>query len=248
MPPPSRTNLGAKVKLKSHKVKELVGILDGFEKGLERIVTGAFTKTFKSELQPIEISAAIKGEMDSKASIVARDRILTPNQYTAYLSSVDFKRMQALGENLLLELNDQATRHAQRQKYQFGAALLINVGEDGSLNLGQVRVTSNTASVQVEWTPALDVAGQRYVLNKARTVVGRDASADIQVNDNGLSRQHFEILWDGTRAGIRDLGSTNGTRLNGKPLTESALESEGIINAGRTEFVFRVIAKAMANE
>ena len=248
MPPPSRTNLGAKVKLKSHKVKELVGILDGFEKGLERIVTGAFTKTFKSELQPIEISAAIKGEMDSKASIVARDRILAPNQYTVYLSSADFKRMQALGENLLLELNDQATRHAQRQKYQFGAALLINVGEDGSLNLGQVRVTSNTASVQVEWTPALDVAGQRYVLNKARTVVGRDASADIQVNDNGLSRQHFEILWDGAKAGVRDLGSTNGTKVDGRPITEIGIGADTQIQAGHSDFVFKLIAKTTPNE
>ncbi len=248
MPPPSRMKQGAKVKLKSHKVKELVGILDGFEKGLERIVTGAFTKTFKSELQPIEISAAIKGEMDSKASIVARDRILAPNQYTVYLSSADFKRMQALGENLLLELNDQATRHAQRQKYQFGAALLINVGEDGSLNLGQIRVTSNTASVQVEWTPALDVAGQRYVLNKARTVVGRDTSADIQVNDNGLSRQHFEILWDGAKAGVRDLGSTNGTKVDGRPITEIGIGADTQIQAGHSDFVFKLIAKTTPNE
>ena len=248
MTPPSRILSGPKVKLKSRKVKELVGILDGFEKGLERIVTGAFTKTFKSELQPIEISAAIKGEMDAKASIVDRDRILAPNSYTVFLSSADFKRMQSLGETLLLELNDQATRHAQRQKYQFGAALLINVGEDGSLNLGQVRVTSSTASLQVEWTPALDVAGQRYILNKARTVVGRDASADIQVNDNGLSRQHFEILWDGAKAGVRDLGSTNGTKVDGRPITEIGIVADTQIQAGHSDFVFKLIAKTVTNE
>ncbi|MEY4390405.1 MAG: hypothetical protein RLZZ400_148, partial [Actinomycetota bacterium] len=59
-----------------------MGILDGFEKGLERLVTGAFSKTFKSELQPIEIAAAIKNEMDAKASVVSRDRILVPNTFT----------------------------------------------------------------------------------------------------------------------------------------------------------------------
>ena len=225
-----------------------MGILDGFEKGLERLVTGAFSKTFKSELQPIEIAAAIKNEMDAKASVVSRDRILVPNTFTVHLGSADFQRMKALGEALINELNDQVARHASRQKFSLGGALSIRVVEDGSFNLGQLSVSSSTADVKVEWTPALDVAGTRFVLHKRRTVVGRDASADIQVDDNGLSRQHFEILWDGTRAGIRDLGSTNGTRLNGKPLSESALESEGVINAGRTEFVFRVIAKAMANE
>ena len=222
-----------------------MGILDSFEKGLERVVTGAFSKTFKSELQPIEIGAAIKGEMDSKASIVSRDRILAPNAYTVYLSSADFKRMQSLGESLLFELNDQATRHAQRQKFQFGAGLLINVAEDGSLNLGQVRVTSNTAAVQVEWTPSLEVGGQRYMLTKSRTVVGRDATADIQVNDNGLSRAHFEVLWDGSKAGVRDLGSTNGTKINGRPITEVGIAADTVINAGHSEFVFRVIAKTV---
>lgn len=222
-----------------------MGILDSFEKGLERIVTGAFSKTFKSELQPIEISAAIRGEMDSKASIVSRDRILAPNSYTVYLSHADFKRMQALGETLLFELNDQATRHAQRQKFQFGAGLVINVAEDGSLNLGQVRVTSSTAAVSVEWTPSLEVAGQRYLLTKPRTVVGRDATADIQVNDNGLSRAHFELLWDGAKAGVRDLGSTNGTKLNGRAVTEAGMAADSVITAGHSEFIFRVIAKTV---
>ena len=222
-----------------------MGILESFEKGLERIVTGAFSKTFKSELQPIEIGAAIKGEMDSKASIVSRDRILAPNAYTVYLSSADFKRMQSLGESLLFELNDQATRHAQRQKFQFGAGLLINVAEDGSLNVGQVRVTSNTAAVQVEWTPSLEVGGQRYMLTKSRTVIGRDETADIQVNDNGLSRAHFEVLWDGSKAGVRDLGSTNGTKINGRPITEVGIAADTVINAGHSEFVFRVIAKTV---
>lgn len=222
-----------------------MGIFDSFEKGLERIVTGAFSKAFKSELQPIEIAAAIKGEMDSKASIVSRERIIAPNAYTVNLSSADFKRMQSLGESLLFELNDQATRHAQRQKFQFGAGLLINVAEDGSLSLGQVRVTSNTAAVAVEWTPSLEVGGQRYILAKSRTVVGRDESADIQVKDNGLSRAHFEMLWDGSKAGVRDLGSTNGTKINGRAITEVGIAADTMIQAGHSDFVFRLIAKTV---
>jgi len=225
-----------------------MGLLDGFEKGLERLVTGAFTKTFKSELQPIEIAAAIKGEMDSKACVVSRDRILVPNSYTVYLSSKDFARMKALGANLISELNSQTSAHATRQKFQFGAALSIRVAEDGSLNLGQTRVSSTTADLQVQWTPALDVNGTRFILTKPRTVVGRDASADIQVEDNGLSRQHFEILWDGSRAGLRDLGSTNGTELNGRKVGDAPLEADALIAAGRSEFVFRVIAKTVGNE
>lgn len=225
-----------------------MGILDGFEKGLERLVTGAFSKTFKSELQPIEIGAAIKADMDAKASVVSRDRILVPNAFTVSLASEDFKRMQSLGDNLIAELADQIARHAHRQKFQLAGALSLKIAEDGSLNIGQVSVVSNTADVEVSWTPALDVAGTRYVLTKARTTVGRDGSADIQVEDNGLSRQHFEILWDGKRGGVRDLGSTNGTKVNGRVITETGVEADSVISAGRTEFVFKVIAKAVSNE
>jgi hypothetical protein len=225
-----------------------VGFLENFEKGLERIVTGAFSKTFKSELQPIEIASAIKSEMDSKASIVSRDRILAPNTYNVRLSAADFTRMRALGANLITELTNLAQTHAIKQGFQFGAALDIKLIEDGSLNLGQIVVASATEEIAVSWSPALDLNGKRYLLTASRTSVGRDESADIQIDDNGLSRKHFEILWDGSKAGIRDLGSTNGTKVDGRAMTESPLQNETRISAGRSEFVFRIVASKVSNE
>lgn len=225
-----------------------MGFLENFEKGLERVVNGAFTKTFKSELQPIEIAAAIRSEMDAKASIISRDRILAPNTFTVSLSLPDFRRMQPLGESLITELTQLTTKHAAKQGFQFGAALDIKLIEDGSLALGQVTVSSTTEEIEVTWSPALDIAGRRYLLTGARTSVGRDASADIQIDDSGLSRKHFEILWDGAKAGVRDLASTNGTKLNGQLISESPLAAEAVITAGRSEFVFRVVASKVSNE
>jgi hypothetical protein len=221
-----------------------LGFLDNFEKGLERFVTSAFSKTFKSELQPIEIAAAIRAEMDAKASIISRDRILAPNSFQVSLSSADFSRMAALGMPLISELVELSTRHANKQNFQFGAALSIKLIEDSSLSIGQISVFSASQQLKVDWTPALEVNGQRYNLTQARTSVGRDASADIQVADPGLSRRHFEIVWDGKNAGVRDLGSTNGTRVAGRPITEAAIGADTVINAGQSEFVFRVIANA----
>lgn len=225
-----------------------MGFLENFEKGLERVVTGAFSKTFKSELQPVEIAAAIKNEMDSASSILSRERILAPNAFRVRLSSPDFARMRVLGQPLIDELVDLSTRHAQKQKYQFGAGLIITLAEDSSLPIGQIAVASQTQNVAVEWTPAIDVAGQRYLLTKARTIIGRDASADIQVDDKGMSRNHFEVLWDGKNAGVRDLNSTNGTKLDGRVIKESGMKPDSVISAGHSDFVFRVIAKSVTNE
>jgi hypothetical protein len=222
-----------------------MGFLDNFEKGLERVVNGAFTKTFKSELQPVEISGHIRAEMDSKASILSRDRILAPNTFTVSLSVPDFKRMAALGDSLIEELTELATKHAKKQGFQFGAALAIKLVEDSTLNLGQVSVRSNTQNHEIEWMATLEVNGQRFMLKVGQTSIGRDVTADIQIQDNGLSRVHFAIIWDGRNAAAKDLKSTNGTRIDGRPISEVAISNDTQIQAGSNTFVYKVVARTI---
>jgi len=225
-----------------------LGFFDSFEKGLERTINRAFSKTFKSELQPIEIASRIKNEIDSRASVISRDRILVPNSFEVRLSSPDFKRMQALGRALITELTDLANAHIAKQKFQTTGAVLISLVEDSTFAIGQIAVRSINKSTSVDWIAVLDVAGQRHAINPGQTSVGRDASAGLQINDANLSRQHFEIIWDGKLAGLRDLGSTNGTRLEGQPVTPQkvvAIANDSVIVAGRSQFVFRVIAKSV---
>ncbi|HQJ35647.1 MAG TPA: FHA domain-containing protein, partial [Rhodoglobus sp.] len=57
-------------------------------------------------------------------------------------------------------------------------------------------------------------------------------------------RKHVEILWDGTRAQVNDLGSTNGSLLNGTPVAKAPLAPDSVIDIGRTRIVFRVLAQA----
>lgn len=227
-----------------------MGFLDKLEKGIERVVTGAFSKTFKSELQPIEIAAAIKTHMDANASVVSRDRILVPNKFEVMLATADYSRLKLISERLVLELQTQANEHARKQKYQFAGPLEIVLSESTQLHLGQVQIVASSPVSEpgeVQWLPMLEVIGDGLVFNiqKSRTSVGRDGSSDIQINDSSLSRQHFEIIWDGKRAGIRDLGSTNGTFVAGVRVSEQALASESVIKAGHKQFNFRVVAKAV---
>ena len=53
-----------------------MGFVENFERRLESLVNGAFSKAFKSQLQPVEISAAIKAKMDVSAAVIGKDRIL----------------------------------------------------------------------------------------------------------------------------------------------------------------------------
>ena len=66
-----------------------MGLLDSFERGLERAVGSAFAKTFSSAVQPLEIAAALRRELDTKAAVVSRDRILVPNELHVRLNPAD---------------------------------------------------------------------------------------------------------------------------------------------------------------
>ncbi|MFM9876999.1 MAG: FhaA domain-containing protein [Rhodoglobus sp.] len=223
-----------------------MGLLDSFEKGLERAVNGAFAKTFKSGLQPVEITSALRRELDTKAAVVSRDRILVPNSFIVRLGSVDYQRMIALGPTLIDELIDLVQRHATAQRYSFAGGISIALAESSSLSQGMIDVTSTNVKGAVAWMPVLDVGGKRYPITHSRTVIGRGSDADITVDDTGISRKHVEILWDGTRAQVNDLGSTNGSLLNGSTVSKAPLTPDSVIDIGRTRIVFRVLAQAAA--
>jgi len=119
-----------------------VGILDNFEKGLERVVNGAFAKTFKSGLQPLEVTAALRRELDTKAAVVSRDRILVPNDFVVRLSAGDYQRMTDLGPALIDEFTQLVQQHAAAQHYAFAGGISIRLERDDSLSEGLVRVDS----------------------------------------------------------------------------------------------------------
>jgi hypothetical protein len=91
--------------------------------------------------------------------------------------------------------------------------------------------------------PWLDVDGERYPLMGALTVLGRDDTADIILDDPGISRRHSEIRVtnDGPHlvASIRDMGSTNGTFVNSERITSQRLSDGDRITVGRTSVIYR---------
>ncbi|MBB1195671.1 MULTISPECIES: FhaA domain-containing protein [Curtobacterium] len=218
-----------------------MGLLDNFERGLERAVNGAFAKTFRSGVQPVEISSALRRELDTKAAVVSRERILVPNEFTVRLAPPDFTRMNDVGRPLIDELTQMVHQHAVAQNYSFSGPVTIRLQQDGTLSTGILQVDSTTVQRDVAWIPVLDIGSQRHRLHRGRTVIGRGSDADITIADTGTSRKHVEVLWDGKHAQATDLGSTNGSKLNGQHFQQAIVEPDSTIEIGRTRMVFRVI-------
>ncbi|MGH3546768.1 MAG: FhaA domain-containing protein [Pseudonocardiaceae bacterium] len=84
-----------------------------------------------------------------------------------------------------------------------------------------------------------DGSDRYYQLTEGATVVGRGQDAQFRLPDTGVSRRHVEITWDGQTAMLADLGSTNGTTVNGTPVQTWQLVDGDVVRVGQSRLVFR---------
>ena len=85
---------------------------------------------------------------------------------------------------------------------------------------------------------SLTMNGRTHALEGAKVVLGRSKDSDIQVEDANVSRRHAELRREGGSWWLVDLGSTNGTELNGKRVQRSKLDDGDTITLGATELRF----------
>ncbi len=224
-----------------------MGALDRFERRVERAVSGAFAKAFRSEVKPVELASALRKEADTSAAVVGRGRTLVPNAYLITLGDADYDRFATWQDSLVSELEDAVTQHARSQRYAFVGPVSVQIEHDDELQTGVFRirgarvkgsVAPATAAVATVSHPVLDIDGRRYQLNNKRTVLGRGTDCDIVLDDPGVSRHHAEVTLDGGGASLRDLGSTNGSYVDGERATAARLSHGSVITVGRTRILF----------
>ncbi|GAB3268435.1 DUF3662 and FHA domain-containing protein [Sinomonas notoginsengisoli] len=232
-----------------------MGLLDKLERGIEKAVHGVFSTGRKGQVQPVEIASRLRREMDHEAFAVDQGRTLAPNVFEAHLSDSDFERARGWGQPLAEELCDVAVRHARSQGYTLQGPVRFTFRHDASLKAGEFAVVSRMEKGQsrpivpaaptrqpVALTPVLEIDGQRYAVKGDSVVLGRSTEADIVVEDTGVSRRHLEIRTDGGTTYAVDLGSTNGSYINGHRIEGSAVLHDGTtITMGRTRIAFRML-------
>ena len=272
--------------------------LQRFERRLEGIVSAVFARAFKGDVEPIELAAALKREIDNTARILSRDRRLVPNHFTIELGPDDFERLNAYGRTLNHELANELRDHADIQRYTFSGPIDIELVQREELPTGKFRVVSETVGTpqrrpaayqqpepqpyeQEPYVPPnppvvpqqqpqqyppqppqqqprrghpqvmLEVNGRRRPVNPPGVVLGRGTDADIQINDPGVSRRHAEIRLmpegpGGVRVVLVDLGSTNGTLVNGRRSTEAELVDGSTVRIGNTTMTLRLADEPIA--
>jgi hypothetical protein len=80
--------------------------------------------------------------------------------------------------------------------------------------------------------------GQRRALDKRRSVLGRSRDVDVQIEDPNVSRRHAEIVQEGSVFWLVDLGSTNGTEVEGRRVQRAQLAEGSRFTVGETTVTF----------
>lgn len=133
-------------------------------------------------------------------------------------------------------LDIMAESPAQYDQNQAVIAEPIMVGQTMHLNNA---MPSSNGTMRVEPHLVNLTTGRTFSLTQTNILIGRAANCDIVLNDLNVSRTHAEIRRESTTAwSVADLGSTNGTLVNGRHIAQTMLSEGDRITTGTTTFLF----------
>jgi hypothetical protein len=207
------------------------------------MVDGVFSRAFKSGVRPIELGRRMIREMDEHRSVDVRGRRIVPNQFVFWLSPTDYDALNEIGEVLVTELCQAARDYARDEGFLFLGPVSAELAVHDQLRPGRFAVSSQMHEVHEDPRPrggTLVLAnGERLVIGAAPLAIGRLPECAVVVTDPNVSRRHAEVRQAASGFVVVDLGSTNGTLVNGIRIAgEQVLRDGDIISVGTTQLRF----------
>jgi hypothetical protein len=186
-----------------------------------------FARIFPSDLEPAQVGRKLVAAMQAAPADIFLVRV-HPGDYARFDRDRDF--LEARWSALLREALPAGRSASPR-------AVLH---EDPGVVAGSVAIDA-IADDRAPTLALVDANGTRYALFEGMTL-GRARDNDAALADGRVSRRHARIVADGGSLVIEDAGSSNGTFVDGRPVTREALVPGAVVTLGDTNL--RVIADA----
>ncbi len=236
--------------------------LSRFEQFMEDVVEGSVARLFRSPVQPAEIAKRLERAMESHQTISVR-RVIVPNVYRAFLNPQDFAAFQPLRAEMEREMAVYLSELASERNFTMLEHPRVELAEDAAVPRRSIQVIAETVSSSAgsDATQVMSMTSHLNVQAPARgrallllqtsdgpqpipiestvLTLGRGLSNDIILEDTRVSRHHAQLRYKTRRFWLTDLGSTNGTFINGERTTEAALRDGDVISLGGLELTFR---------
>ena len=178
--------------------------------------------------------------MADSRSVGVKGQSVVANHFEVQLNETDLARFADVEESLVRELCEAAREAARDDGWNFMGPVQVVLTESADVRPGQLRIDARMKEVDGV-TGVLHLSnGQQVVLGEYRLTFGRLPECTITFDDTNVSREHAEICPDDDGFVLTDLGSTNGTTVNGVAITSRRLDDGDIVSLGATtSFEFR---------
>src|SRR5919112_144340 len=191
--------------------------LQEFERRLERLVEGVFAKAFRRGLTPIEVGRRLTREMDVRRTVGVRG-LIAPNEFRVAVSKDDHENVIAKMEQAVIrDLAGYVREHAREEGYVLVGPVDVRFEIDDKLGAGEFLVASDMVEGEGGGPSGSLVTadGSRVQIALDPVTIGRHPDCDVVLNDQEVSRQHAEVRREEDGFVLHDLGSLNGTKVNG---------------------------------
>ncbi len=214
--------------------------LKGFERRLERVVEGVFARAFTSSLRPVELGRRLTREMDDQRTVNVRGEVAAPNHFAVTLGPADHEQFVEIEQSLRGSLADAARDHAREEGYALMGPVEVNLELDPAMRTGSFALSARFKEGPAGTAGGSLVlpGGRRVELGAGTLTIGRSADCAIHLTDSSVSRRHAELRPSGSSWAVIDLGSTNGTRVNGAGASTTALRDGDTISVGDVQLRF----------
>ena len=227
------------------------------ERALERLFERPTARLLRVRLQPIQILRRVERAMEAERRPVG-GRAGVPDRLSVRLNPEDLAAFEGIADALALELADGAFAFARAHGYLLRDRPHVAIRADASVEAGDVVVDATfgeppgdaaTGHTRLYVPPtveapaaalrvvAADGSSRLVALDGRRLTIGRAPDNGLVLADGGASRHHALIRARDRVLVLADLGSTNGTRVNGLRVAETALGDGDRIEIGNTLLV-----------
>ena len=214
--------------------------LQSLERRLERMVEGVFRRS-RGSIRPIELGRRLVREMDDNRTVDVKGRRMVPNVFTVHLSAEDHASFSDIEDSLVTELAEAAREYAREEAYHFIGPVRVVLSVDNELRNGRFGILSQLKQAPggVGAGSLVMPSGERIALGEHVTSIGRLPECTITLEDGNVSREHARIQPGPGAYVVTDLGSTNGTMVNGVRVQGSQKIADGdIVSFGSTHVRF----------
>ena len=211
--------------------------LESFERKIAVLVESIFSKGNPRGIEPAELGRRLAREIERESRIGVRKSI-APNVFSVGLSRDDARELAELRNRIERELKLLAEETVENGDYELLGPVSLKIVEDPELKSGTFYIDcafKEEPGYNDQWEVLLP-SGTKKRLGPGTHTIGRLPGAAIVIDDPRVSRRHAELVVGEGIVTVYDLGSTNGTFLNGVKLARpTEMASGDILTIGTTD-------------